>query len=87
MGLDLAIEQLQAEVIAYGQGTLAQPKEHSTEWFLLRAKVLGLSSLKRMKQLGVEADPAAAERYYRKSCTVVKGSEPGPAVEVLHESL
>jgi hypothetical protein len=83
VSLDRAIEQLQAEVTAYGQGTLTQPLPDTTEWFLLRAKTLGLSSLKRMRQLGVELDSSAAERYYRKSSKAVKAEEPGPPQEVV----
>lgn len=67
MSLDRAIQLLQAEVAAFGQGTKNQPQEKSTEWFLLRAKASGLSLLKRMQQLGIENDPAAAEHYYRRA--------------------
>jgi len=72
MSVERAIEQLQTEMVAFGQGTPNQPKEHSTEWFILRARACGLSMLKRMKQLGVENEPAAAERFYRKASKEVK---------------
>ena len=72
MSVERAIEQLQAEVDAFGQGTPNQPKEHSTAWFLLRAKATGLSMLKRLRQLNIEGDAAAAERYYRKASKEVK---------------
>ena len=83
MSLDRAIEQLQTEVTSYGHGTPTQPKPESAEWFLLRAKTLGLSALRRMKQLGVAGDPAAAERYYRRSSNEVKAVAPGSAEEVI----
>ena len=65
MSLERAIVQLEAEVADFRQGSPGQPKEGTPEWFLLRAKALGLSHLRRMQQLQVGGDPAAAERYYR----------------------
>lgn len=65
MSLKSAIDQLQVEVDSFGQGTQAQPRENTPEWFLLRAKAIGLSVLKRMAQLDIERDPAACERLYR----------------------
>ncbi len=60
-----AIAILEEEVAAFKQGTLDQPKEGTTDWFLLRAKALGLSHLRRMAQLSLHDNPAAAERFYR----------------------
>ena len=70
MSLERAIELLEAEVADFRQGSPGQPKEGTPEWFLLRAKALGLSSLRRMQQLQVGGDPAASERYYR-SCSAL----------------
>jgi hypothetical protein len=85
MSLDKAIEILQKEVEAFGQGTSGQPKDGTAEWFLLRAKSNGLSFLKRLKQLGIEESPAASERFSREIKRFVKlegvsSAEPsGPA--------
>jgi hypothetical protein len=64
--IENAISQLQEEMEAYGQGTQKQPKEGTTEWYLLRCCALGISYLRRIQELGVVEDPAAAERLYRK---------------------
>ena len=72
MSLDRAIVQLQAEISAFRQGTPQQPGENSTDWFLLRAKALGLSMLKRMQQLELKERPAEAERYYRNCSKTAK---------------
>lgn len=62
--LDSAIDSLRAEVEAFHPAhAAARPAAGTTDWFLLRAKSLGLSSLLRMRQLGL--DPAAAERYHQ----------------------
>ena len=68
MSIDAAIALLDAEV----QGLQPTPARAATpawagssDWFLLRAKSLGLSSLRRMKQLGVDVDPPASERFHR----------------------
>lgn len=81
MSLAAAIAQLEAEVLDFGQGTARQPKEGTADWFLLRAKSMGLSSLKRAQQLRLDS-PASAERYFRASSRLLKhevevGSEPG----------
>jgi hypothetical protein len=72
MSLDTAISQLEAEIREYGQGTLQQPKEHTKEWFLLRAAALGFSALRRMKQIGLGKDPAADEIFYRSCANAIK---------------
>jgi hypothetical protein len=72
MSLQRAIEQLQAEVDAFNQGTPSQPKDGTTEFFLLRAKALGLASLKQMEKGGVEGNIAAAERLYRDGLQLAK---------------
>lgn len=72
MSIDLAIAQLEEQVAGFQQGTKAQPRDGSTEWFVLRALALGLTHLKRMRQLGVAGDHAAAERFYRHSGRLFK---------------
>lgn len=83
MSLDRAIAQLEAEVAAFNQGTLQQPAENSTEWFVLRAKSLGLSALRRMAQLQLHGEPASAERYYREAGKRCKTADvpPAPIIE------
>ncbi len=80
MSIDAAIAILEAEVDSFNQGVpRVQPEENTTEWFILRAKALGLSHLRRMKQLGAHEDPAAAERFYRNcSSTFKKLNVPDP---------
>lgn len=73
MSIERAIETLQAEVGAFHQGTAEQPAEGTEAWFLLRAKSLGLSYLKRVRQLSLHDNPASAERFFRDSSRVVKG--------------
>lgn len=73
--LDSAISQLQEELDSYGQGTPTQPRESTSSWFLLRATSIGLSYLKRVQQTGVEGDPAAAERLYRRAGQHLKAAE------------
>lgn len=65
MSLDTAIVTLEADVAAYRPGTSQAPKERTADWWRLRALSLGLSCLKQMRQLKVEEDAAAAERFYR----------------------
>lgn len=63
--LQIAAAQLQEEIDVYQHGTKNGPPEGSSEFYLLRALVLGLSYLKRLEQLGVTNDPAAAHRVFR----------------------
>ena len=79
MSIEQAIINLQAEVDSFAQGTEQQPKEGTVDWFRLRALSLGLTHLKRVKQLGVHNDPAAAERLYRTSNKTFKLTEVPPA--------
>lgn len=85
MSLDRAIAQMEAEVAGFKQGTPDQPAEGTADWFLLRAKAIGLSNLRRMKQLEVGSDPAAAERYYRKCTSALKDLEVPPAEVIQQE--
>lgn len=65
MSLDKAIAVLEAEVEEFQQGTPNQPKEKTTDWYLLRAKVTGLGLLKQLKARGLDNDPAGCERFHR----------------------
>lgn len=82
-----AVTELEEEVASFHQGTKTQPRDGSTEWFLLRAKVIGLSYLKRIEQLGVESDAGACERVYKLSAKTFKLAEVPEAVEVEKERL
>lgn len=63
--IDDAIVQLESEIAAFQQGTPQQPKDDTQSWFILRARVLGLTYLKQLRIQGLHNDPAAAERTYR----------------------
>ena len=71
MSLDRAITQLEEELAALGLGTKDQPAEGTTEWFLLRAKAIGLSFLRKARQMN-GAPPAEIERHFRKASIEVK---------------
>ena len=78
MSLEAAIRILQAEVTAFGQGTKTQPAEGSPEWFLLRAKVCGLTLLKKMQQLELDKSPKGADILYKKYSREVKAETAVP---------
>ena len=68
--LDAAISAMEREIadlMPVNRPSQAGPDVNtgSPDWFLLRAKSLGLSSLRRMAQLELHGDPVAAERYHR----------------------
>lgn len=85
--LSNAIDELAAELAAFNQGAKQQPRDGSTEWFLLRAKTCGMAYLKRLAQLGVESDAGACERVYKVSSKVFKAAEVPPEPEVVKELL
>lgn len=85
--LEAAIAALEEEVEAFNQGTNQQPADGSSDWFVLRAKALGLSQLRRMAQLGLHGDPAAAERFYRSCAKTFKKLDVPDPVEVVRETL
>ncbi len=87
MSIDVAITNLQAEVDSFQQGTKLQPKNGTADWFRLRALSLGLSHLKRIKQLGVHSDPEAAERFYRACSNTFKSTEVPPADVIVKETV
>ena len=60
--LEEAITVLQAEVDDLGQGTKAQPREHSAAWYLLRGRQSGLTVLKELKRRGM-SDPKLCEKF------------------------
>lgn len=62
--LEVAVNLLQDEFDSYGQGTVDQPADGTTGWYLIRAAALGLAYVKRLQALGLENDVPAAERYY-----------------------
>lgn len=55
--MDDAIKMLEDEILALGI-----PREGSAGWYILRAKSLGLSFLKTVKQRGI-VDPLAADSF------------------------
>lgn len=75
--LDDAIDLLSAEIAAFNAGTQAAPRPSSPEWYVLRAKTLAVSHLKRMRQLGLDQDQdgRAAESFYRRTSQTVKGDD------------
>ena len=74
--LKWAREQLDLEVECYGHGTANQPKEKTQEWFMLRARSVGRTLLRRMEQLSLEGNPAEAERLYKSVLKAIKADEP-----------
>lgn len=64
MSLRAAIQALQVEVNDFRHGTPNAPKEGTQDWWLLRAKMLALSTLKRADQIALEGNPAGGERFF-----------------------
>ena len=60
-----AIALLAAEIEALGHGTSRAPKTGTADWYLVRAKALGLAALRQMQALGIEDDPTACDRLYK----------------------
>jgi len=85
--IEAAIASLQSEVEDFQQGSGQQPKENSAAWFTLRAKALGLSYLKRVKQLEAHHDPATSDRFYRACSKQFKLTNIPDAVMVERERL
>lgn len=82
-----ARDELGGEIAQFNQGSKRQPKDHSTEWFLLRAKTLGNAYIQRVAQLGIESDPAACERLYKACLGAFKAAEVPDAPEIVRERL
>ena len=85
--IDVAIGMLEEEILSSGHGTKQQPKDGTAEWFILRARSLGLSHLRRMKQLGAHLDAGSAERFHRGCAGQLKHLDVPPPVEVKRETL
>ena len=87
--LDQAIGILDAEIAEFKHGTKEQPREHTPEWYVLRAKSLGMTYLLRVRQqeLHQHQDLSAAERYYRVCAKQFKQLVAPPAEEILREKL
>lgn len=64
MSLSAAIKALEAEVTDFRHGTPNAPAEGSQDWWLLRAKSLALSSLKRADQMALGGNPRGGERFF-----------------------
>ena len=73
--LEAAIAVLEEEVASFQQGTKTQPLVKTTDWFLLRARALGLSTLRTMRARALEDDPVGAERFYRHSLGKMKAPD------------
>lgn len=86
MSLEAAIARMEEEVDSFAQGTKTQPKPGTPDWFVLRALALGLSHLKRMRQLSLDTDPPAAERHYRECQALLKQIDVPPAEEIAPEA-
>lgn len=69
MSLDLAIERLEAAIAM--QGTSQQPREGTSDWYMLRAYALGLSFLRSAQDKSV-TDPTEFENHFRHAAAVVK---------------
>lgn len=84
MSLDLAIAELETAVEAAVSAT-PPIREGSAEWYIMRTQAMGLSFLRRVKQLQIDGDHGAVERLYRKCLTENKHIPVPPAVEVPKE--
>lgn len=64
MSLPAAIAQLEEELGALGLGK-RPPAEGSADWFLVRAKALGLSHLRALQEKGLAGDLESCEKCYK----------------------
>lgn len=87
MSLDRAIAQMEELISSFQNGSVQASREGTVDWFLLRAHALGLSSLRRMKQLEVGETPAAAERFYRGCSSTFKKLQVPDPVEIAREEI
>lgn len=76
--LENAIAQLQDEVDLFQQGTKVQPKDDTSEWYLLRAKSLGLTYLKQLQGQGLEGRARQCEQLYTSASKHFKNAAPAP---------
>lgn len=83
MSIAVAIRQLEDALAQAGVGTKQQPQEGTVDWFLVRATAIGLTHLRRMQQLDLGVDYAAAERHYRAAAEKIKAVDvPDPTLVV-----
>jgi hypothetical protein len=75
MSIDSAIARIEAELAEAGLGTLQAPELGTEAWFLLRARALGASFLKQVRQDGISGDPAEVEKAYRNASRLAKHKE------------
>lgn len=73
MSLGAALQEMHERLKA--QGSKAQPKEGTKEWFILRADALGELLLQCMKKQGVEGNPQAAEACYKNALKALKWND------------
>jgi hypothetical protein len=73
MSLQKAIEVIEAEL--KDQGTARQPADGTVEWWLMQARALGLSWLRRAGQLELGDRIPAASEHYRKAGKYLKAIE------------
>lgn len=62
------------------QGTPQQPKDGTTEWYLLRARAIGLSWLKQQAQLDLGEDFVAADQHFQRVTRNLKGLDHGQII-------
>lgn len=72
MSLRAAIKTLEMEVADFRQGTPQQPAEGSQDWWLLRAKSMALSSLRRADAMALENNPRGGERFFSSCSRLLK---------------
>ena len=72
MSLHAAIKTLEMEVFDFRQGTVNAPAEGSQDWWLLRAKSMALSSLRRAEQMALENNPRGGERFFNSCSKLLK---------------
>lgn len=82
MSLDDAIAVLEIEVAGFKLGTQDQPKADTPEFFLVRAKAVGLSMLKQMRAKGL-SEPERIESFYKQTSVTAKAAPESVTIEAL----
>ena len=75
MRLERALAQMEAEVAEFGQGSVRQPREGTTEWYVVRAKSLGLSFLRQASKRKLEGNPRAVDLLFKHNSVEIKNDE------------
>jgi hypothetical protein len=70
--LETALALCQEDFDSFKVGTANQPAEGSSDWYRLRSATLGLAFLKRLRVLGLDDNPIAADRVYQQTLRVFK---------------